>query len=144
MFSLNLERKLATNPALAFDAFTEPDLVIHWFAPGDMMVSDAILDFRRDGRFCVVRQEPTGDLCIVRGQYLEIVENEALRFSWQLGQGDRTSEVAVSFSQVEQDKTLISLAHQGFVEQEHKDIHLQGWTGCLDKLQGFFEMKGRC
>lgn len=141
MHSLNLERKLDTKPLFAFDAFTEPDLIVRWFAPGDMTVPDAVLDFRLDGEFTIIMQEPTGETCTVRGRYLEIIEDEKLRFSWKWDHGEITSEVTVLFAELENDKTLVTLIHQGFAEEEHKDNHLKGWNGCLDKLQAMFSIR---
>jgi uncharacterized protein YndB with AHSA1/START domain len=141
MYGLNLERKLSTHPAKAFDAFTEPDWVVRWFAPGDMTVPDAVLDFRPEGHFWVSMQEPDGEVFTVRGQYLDIVEDESLRFSWKWDHGETISEVTVLFAELDHDKTLVTLIHNGFKEEAHKENHLQGWNGCLDKLQTLFEVR---
>jgi hypothetical protein len=34
--------------------------------------------------------------------------------------------------------TELSLRHERFANEPIRDMHLQGWTGCIDKLEAFF------
>ena len=80
--SLTMKRRLNASPAEVYQAWTDPDLLVRWFGPENVVAQEAEIDPRVDGAYRVVMIENTGERHEVLGRYLEVVENERLVFSW--------------------------------------------------------------
>ena len=64
-----------------FRAWTEPELLMRWFAPLPYTTPHAELDVRPGGANLVVMRGPDGNEFPNRGVYLEVVANERLVFT---------------------------------------------------------------
>jgi len=106
-----------------------------WFAPGSMTVPEASADLKVGGLYRIVMQNEDGEQFIVGGTYEEVVPNERLVFTWKWEDGENTTKVAVTFRDLDDHGSVLSLSHTEFVEQEHCDKHYEGWIGCLTNLQ---------
>jgi len=71
---------------------------------------------------------------IVVGEYVEIVPDERLVFtwSWETG-GVKNTLVSVTFRRLEEG-TELELLHEQLPERDAVREHTQGWTACLDNL----------
>ena len=79
--TLVLDRPLAAPPAAVWRCWTEPELMVRWFAPATWSVASAELDVRPSGANCVVMRGPDGTEHPGRGVYLDVVEGERLVFT---------------------------------------------------------------
>lgn len=75
---LVLTRIIDAPPAKLFRAWTEPALMVQWFAPRPWTVVRAETDPRPGGSSLVVMRSPEGTEFPNRGVYLDVVENEML------------------------------------------------------------------
>ena len=132
--TLTMTRRINAPVARVFEAWSNPDLVRRWMAPGDLNVADARLDFRVGGAYSILVRAPDGTEHQTSGIYLEIVPNELLVFTWQWRDSDMDTEVRVKFTEHEDNATELTLTHVGFATQDVADRHVNGWTGCLEKL----------
>lgn len=57
---------------LVFDVMTQPEHVVHWFAPFDCEMTVCDIDLRVGGEYHQVFVDPDGTVCSFRGTYLEV------------------------------------------------------------------------
>jgi uncharacterized protein YndB with AHSA1/START domain len=76
----------------------------------------------------------------VHGEYTEVRPPERLVYTWtwegepELMRGSEGTVVEVDFVD-DGDGTLVVLTHRGFAHEEIRDMHGEGWRGCLDNLE---------
>jgi uncharacterized protein YndB with AHSA1/START domain len=137
--SLQVKRMVKARRHRVFDAWTKPELMHLWFAPGTMTVPHASADLRVGGAY---RVEIKGDAevpHVASGVYQEIVPNELLRFTWGWQGGpDMQSVVTVEFKDVD-GGTEVILTHERLPDAEWRDKHEHGWIGCLANLARVFD-----
>ena len=78
---LVLTRLIEAPPAKLYRAWTEPELLVRWFAPSPWTTAHAEMDVRPGGASLVVMRSPDGQEFPNRGVYLEVVENARLVFT---------------------------------------------------------------
>lgn len=122
-----------------FDAWTKPDLIKQWFAPGSMMtVPKAEVDLKVGGEYFVHMHNPEEKSDhIVSGTYEEIRLNEKIVFNWMWKDGVERTQVTVNFVAKGDQQTLVTLTHRGFTQQEFAEKHTMGWNGCFANLEKF-------
>lgn len=64
-----------------FRAWTDPELIVKWFAPKPWSTARATVDLRPGGESVVVMCDPEGNEFPNTGVYLEVVPNEKLVFT---------------------------------------------------------------
>jgi len=133
MFELTLNKRCMAPLARVFAAWSSAEQIMKWFAPGEMKVSNAAVDFRVGGAYRIEMQYPDGRVHIVGGFYRDIVQNQRLCFSWTWDGSEVTTEVDIAFH-ADGDATDITLTHRQFQSTDERDRHLAGWEGCLAKL----------
>ena len=139
--ALELTRTFAAPRAKVFEAWTDPEILKQWHAPGDYTVPIAEADLRVGGRYRIRMQAPNKDINhTVGGEYKEIVPNEKLVYTWQWE--DDVDDVGETLVTVEfrdnGEGTDIVLTHERFPTAEDRDKHNQGWCGSLDNLPKLF------
>lgn len=78
---LVLTRLIAAAPEAVYRCWTDPDLLVRWFAPKPWSTVRATLDVRPGGASIVVMADENGTEYPNPGQYLEIVPNRKLVFT---------------------------------------------------------------
>lgn len=136
---LNITRRFKAPPSLVYQAWTDPEKIVHWFGPDAGPVLHAEADVCVGGRYRVVFCTIDGEEHDVSGLYREVVPNEKLAFTWSWRTtAERVSLVTVTMT-AEGDGTLFSLTHEKLFDEQVRDAHLRGWTGCIDKLGRWLE-----
>lgn len=136
--SLTIKRRLNATPAEVYEAWTDPELLLRWFGPENVVAQEAQIDPRVDGAYRVVMLENNGERHEVSGRYLEVVENEKLVFSWSwVTTPERVSRVTVTFKP-DGDGTILTLLHEKLFDDQAARGHTHGWTGSMDKLEAYF------
>ncbi|HWB43200.1 MAG TPA: SRPBCC domain-containing protein, partial [Gemmatimonadales bacterium] len=135
--ALRLSRVLEAPRAAVFRAWTRPDELRRWMAPGDLVVSVVEVDLRPGGRYRFHLREPDGTEHRVVGVYAEIEAPRRLVFSWSLESHPVPvdTRVTVEFRDLG-DRTEIALLHEFFPTDELCAMHERGWNACLEKLPG--------
>ena len=134
--SLNLVRTIKAAPEKVFAAWTEPETLKRWMAPGDdMSVALAETDLRAGGRYRIVMRGAKGTEHRVGGVYREIVPGKKLSFTWA-SESSPESETLVTIELRQNGVgTELTLTHTKFATEQSRDMHNQGWNGCLAKLE---------
>ena len=136
--SLALVRKLDAAPGKVWRALTEPELLKQWMAPDPATrCRVAEIDLRVGGRYRIVMRPADGEEHDVRGVYREIVPNKKLVYTWAWKSTlERESLVTIEL-RAAGGGTELTLKHEQFADEEARDKHQHGWTGCLAGLERF-------
>lgn len=133
---VQLTRTIAAPRQRVFDAWTDADHLVKWWAraPG-VTVPAAEIDLRDGGSYRVVMRGEGLELEIV-GTFLEVVPPARVVYSfrWEpdwLDVGD--SLVTVQFRELG-ESTEVLLTHEGFVSTGAHNFHAYGWTSSFDRL----------
>src|SRR5437868_3427446 len=78
---LVLTRLINAPRAKVYRAWTDPKLMMQWFAPKPYTTPRAEVDVRVGGANLIVMADPQGNEMPMRGVYLEVVPNEKLVFT---------------------------------------------------------------
>ena len=120
-----------------FAAFHEPEYLSEWFAPGDCSVTQIMSDFKEGGRYRIKMMDPSGIEMSLTGEYVTILANEQLSFSWawedDMEESVMTS-VDIHFEKTEEGNVRLVLIQQGFLNKQECDQHNYAWMSCLEKL----------
>lgn len=139
---LRLTRRFAAPRERVFDAWTDPRLLRRWWAAlQGWETSRAEVDLRPRGRYVLsMRDDASGAIHTVAGEYVEVRRPERLSYTWtwegepQEMRGSERTLVLVEFAE-DGGGTRVDLTHRGFADGHIRDLHGEGWAGCLDKLE---------
>lgn len=139
--SLRLTRIFEASRERVFRAWTRPEELRHWLAPGALTVELAEVDLRPGGRYRVHMRDPGGIEYRLVGAYEEIQPPRRLVFSWQWASEEMPVEtrVTVEFRELGPGRTEVALLHERFPTDAMCAMHVKGWNGCLDKLPALVE-----
>ena len=136
-YSLRVASTIKAPRAKVFAAFTTPDILAKWFAPGTRMPKPEMLDVRTGGKYRIVMQGED-DAPIAIGEYREVIDGSKLVFTWSWdGDPSQPTLVTVTFADVA-DGTEVVLVHERFITAETCEHHRQGWQAIIDKLPAVF------
>jgi uncharacterized protein YndB with AHSA1/START domain len=136
--SLTVKRRLKAPPAKVFAAWTDPEKIMRWMGPGEIVAQRVDADARVGGRYRIEMRKPSGEAHNVGGVYREIIPNEKLVFtwSWDPAPGDEPRESLVTVLLKPDDGgTLLTVIHERLPDDESRAGHEGGWNGALDKLE---------
>jgi uncharacterized protein YndB with AHSA1/START domain len=135
--SLTITRRLPATPDRCFRAWTDAKALKHWFGPGNFEVVLAETDPRVGGRYRVVMRSSGGEEHGVSGEFLQVVANRKLVFTWAWrSTPERQSVVTIEFVPAGTE-TALTLTHEQFADEGARDRHHHGWTASLGKLATF-------
>jgi uncharacterized protein YndB with AHSA1/START domain len=131
---LHLRRVIRAPREDVFAAWTEPELLKQWWGPGPVTCPEAEVDLREGGGYRIANREPDGNIIWISGTFRTVRAPEELVYTWRLedAAGEPTL-VRVSFLPHDEGTELV-LTHERFAVEAVRDMHLQGWNGCIDKL----------
>jgi uncharacterized protein YndB with AHSA1/START domain len=136
--SLNVTRILTASPARAFEAWTKPEILHKWWGQDEGHTTPVIeVDLQVGGSWRIEIQPPNNEERItIGGEYLEIVPNEKLVFTWRWGRMDTNapSTVVTVVFLPHPKGTVLRLTHKRFTEEPDKAHHEEGWQGILSAL----------
>jgi glutathione S-transferase len=136
--AFRLERTFDAPPEEVFDAWTNPDVLRRWWAAQPTWSSPGCdVDLRVGGRYVLrMRDEQTGELHVVGGEYREVARPHRLLYTWAWQDGPNpghVSLVAVDFH-ADGDRTTVVLEHSGLPDEGSRRRHGEGWKACMDNL----------
>jgi uncharacterized protein YndB with AHSA1/START domain len=75
---LSLTRLIPASPDKVYRCWTEPELLVQWFAPKPWTTKSAVLDVRPGGSSVITMQSPEGQEFPNPGTFLEVVPGKRL------------------------------------------------------------------
>lgn len=142
---LRLERIVHVSPEQVFQAWTQPEHLIHWFAPAPWTCPRAEVDLRPGGTFLTVMRGPDGQEFGDPGCILEVIPNERFVFTDALAPSYRPNAQSFFTGIIEMFPhddgcRYVATAVHGNKEAcaQHADMgFLDGWGTCLDQLVAY-------
>ena len=135
---LTLHRTIDAPVEAVYGAWTEPEMLRRWMAPGNAQVVRAVAEVAVGGTFLVEMQGADGRRWLTRGLYREVVPHRRLVHTWRWEGSEIETLVTVEFEPVSPGRTRLTLTHARFAEDAARDEHVRGWTGCLAKLEALW------
>ena len=133
---LSVSRTVRASPERVFDAWTDPAQIVVWWGAGGVTCPEAEIDLRVGGSYRLANRAPTGETAWITGTFSRIDPPHGLDYTWAMEPiSDEThfSLVEVRFVPVPEG-TEVTVSQTRIVDAPARDIHLQGWIGCLDGL----------
>ena len=135
---LTLHRRINAPVETVYGAWTDPEVLCQWLAPGNATVVRTVVDVAVGGTFLVEMRGTDGMKWLTRGVYREVVPNRRLVHTWCWEGSDAESLLSVEFEPGTAGTTLLTLTHSRFAQVQERDRHEHGWIGCLAKLEGLY------
>lgn len=141
---LVLERILNVPREKVYRAWTDPEVMVKWFAPRPWSTSHAETDVRPGGSSLVVMRDPDGNDYPNRGVYLEVVPNEKLVFTdaftgaWEPSKKPFFTAI-LTFEDAGNGKTRYTARARHWTKED-RDAHEkmgfhEGWGQCANQLE---------
>lgn len=138
---LHLNREFACPVEKVFSAWTEPEALKGWFCNSGVAEFNPVVG----GQFYVQMVTEKFGALELTGEYLEIIKNEKIKFTWKwltepLTQAGETV-VTVEFL-ARDNSTEIKLTHEGFTTEEFKNNHTEGWDFAMENFEKVLKEQG--
>ncbi|HEV8285571.1 MAG TPA: SRPBCC domain-containing protein [Chitinophagaceae bacterium] len=123
---------------LVWEAWTQPEHIVQWWAPKGMKIKVIEHDFKIGGKWKYVMPMPDGNEFISDGEYLEIVEFQKIFTTANFKPMTEGVEIHVLFEE-NGDKTnfTFSVIHptEEYCKQQERMGFYNGWGSAFDRLE---------
>lgn len=141
--AIKLTRVLPAPVERVWAAWASAEAMSRWFKVEGGWVAKAEADFRVGGRYRVEMDRRNGVVFLAFGEYLAIVPQTQIVFSWNsAAPAVRGSVVTIDLKSVP-GGTELTLTHDKLPDDEIGRNHQQGWAGVVDNLQADLSASGR-
>jgi uncharacterized protein YndB with AHSA1/START domain len=138
-FTLQLHHTYPVKRERVFSAWVNPEELKNWWGPEGFTTTIHEMNVDVNGNYKFNMHAPNGETYVLAGQYLEIVQNEKLVFTWKWENGHNDfpiTKVTVDF--VEKDhSTEVNVTHTNLPSEEEAKNHNNGWTSSLDHFKNY-------
>jgi uncharacterized protein YndB with AHSA1/START domain len=139
---LVIDRVVDAPRHLLWQAWTQPEHVVHWFVPRPWTITSCEIDLRPGGAFNTVMRSPEGEEFPSKGCYLEVVPEERFVFTDALLPGFRPAPepffTAIVTLEARGDQTryvAIAIHRDEAGREQHEQMgFMEGWNTVLDQL----------
>jgi uncharacterized protein YndB with AHSA1/START domain len=139
MVTLIVRKTIRAKAERLFAAWTVPAQLKVWWGPQGVKCVDAEVDLRHGGRYRIGNQLPDGKILWITGEFELIEAPRKLVYTWRIEPETASSErVTVQF-EASGEYTEVIITHERIASEELKQMHQQGWVGCLEGLARFVE-----
>jgi uncharacterized protein YndB with AHSA1/START domain/DNA-binding transcriptional ArsR family regulator len=128
-----VRKVIEADRTVLFRAFSDPEIMRKWFFPEEGWTADVTNEFKVGGRYRIDMHEPDGNTWSHSGEYKEIDPPNKIVFTWNSDEVKET-QVTVEFIKTA-GGTEIILTHEFLPDEEQREQHRGGWTGCLSNLE---------
>lgn len=138
-FSLTMDRQFNVSKKDVYEAWTNKEALIDWFAPTKEMTTVVHqLDLAVGGKYNIEMLEPDGTSHKIHGEYVALNPYDQIVFTWEWESDEQHVNSLVTIDLTEKgDVTNMILTHDKLASQESVDLHSEGWMGCLSQLDIF-------
>jgi uncharacterized protein YndB with AHSA1/START domain len=133
-FELTVKRNIHAPVKAVFEAWLTADALKKFMCPAEgMSVPKAEVDAREGGSFLIVMQAGDKEMPH-RGEYKRIDKYKELSFTWISSFTIPDSLVTLTFNELSERETELTLHHVGFPNEESRENHNGGWSSIVEKL----------
>jgi uncharacterized protein YndB with AHSA1/START domain len=134
--TLVVRKTIRASAEALFDAWTEPERLMKWWGPQSVVCIAAEVDLRVGGRYRIANQFPDGKILWIAGAFETIERPHKLVYTWAIepaaGASERVTVVFVPRGEGGDSEVIVT--HERIANAAARDMHEQGWRGCLDGL----------
>ena len=140
--TLRLRRTFAASPERVFRAWTTPEEMKQWKAPGEMTTPVAEVDLRVGGKYRIHMRAPDGALHRLVGAYRLVDPPKKLVYTWRWEDDPDAGETLVTVEFLARgNATDLVLTQELFATDDLRGRHEMGWTQCFEKLSQLVERR---
>jgi uncharacterized protein YndB with AHSA1/START domain len=134
---LEIERLLPAAPAVVFRAFSAPHQLARWWGPEGFVTPRVEFDPRVGASYRIEMQPPEGDPFQLTGEFREVDPPARLTytFSWDPPDPDDLETLVELSFRALTESTVVVVIQGPFKTEARRELHRNGWTESLDKLQ---------
>lgn len=121
-----------------FAAWTAPEQLVRWWGPGPVTCPKAEVDLRSGGAYRIANKELDGSITWISGTYTIVDPPNRLSYEWNVSIVEGPPTLVTVWFNPHPEGTELVITHERFDDKNVRDMHLQGWGGCLDKLEALF------
>lgn len=138
--SLTFKRRIPGPPHEVFDAWTQPQVMRQWLAPGDNNVIDATTDIRVGGSFRIRSTAPDGTVHTIEGSYRDLDPGRRIVMTWSYsGPVELLCEMEtlleIDLAAAGDDETAMTVTQTRLTTPEAAEAYGEGWPTCFAKLE---------
>jgi uncharacterized protein YndB with AHSA1/START domain len=124
---------------------TEPDLLAQWWGPKGFSAPSVELDARVGGSYRIVMQPPAGERFVLTGHFRDVDHPARLSytFRWEPPDPDDRETLVVVLLRDVDGSTALTIDQSGFATEARRELHEQGWTESLDRLEALITSRDR-
>ena len=140
--TLAIEKTFNAPIQLVWDAWTQTEHILKWWAPAGMDIKVIEHDFKVGGKWKYAMPMPDGSEFISEGTYIEIVALEKIVTSADFKPMTENVELQAYFvADGEKTKFTFSVVHatQEYCKQQEEMGFYNGWGSALDRLETMVE-----
>ena len=139
--TVRLHRVLTTRPEKIYRAFIEPDALAKWLPPNGFTGTVQHMDPKPGGSYRMsFRNFTTGRSHSFSGRYVELLENERLRYTDKFEDPNMPGEIQVTVTlKVVPVGTEINISQEGLPDVIPADACYLGWQESLRNLAKLVE-----
>lgn len=135
--NLVVSRIIQASAERLFQAWTEPEQLRQWWGPESVTCIEAEVNLQVGGRYRIGNQFSDGSVVWISGTFELIDAPHTLVYTWRIGTDPDEERVTVSFRATNDAQTEVTVVHERIPDKGTRDLHEQGWFGCLEKLSSF-------
>ena len=138
--SLRLSCHFNAGPDRVFEAWTNPAHIAKWFHPEEnVFCHTAEVDPQHGGKYRIMMTTPGGPITAF-GDYTIFDRPTHLQMNWQWDHEEHAYTSRLDLEMTASGKgTDFVMTHDRFDDERSRDMHQQGWTGCINTLFTFFD-----
>jgi uncharacterized protein YndB with AHSA1/START domain len=131
---LSISRVIRAPREKVFAAWTEPEALKRWWGPGPVSCPEAHVDLREGGTYRLANLMVDGSITWISGRFERVRVPEELVYTWNVSTAPGEPTLVRVLFLPHPDGTELVLSHERFAQETVRDMHLQGWGACIDKL----------
>jgi uncharacterized protein YndB with AHSA1/START domain len=132
---LSISRVIRAPREKVFAAWTEPEALKRWWGPGPVSCPEAHVDLREGGAYRLANLMVDGSITWISGRFERIRVPEELVYTWNVSTVPSEPTLVRVLFLPHPEGTELVLTHERFALETVRDMHLQGWGACIDKLE---------
>ena len=133
--SLVISRTYPASVERVFKAWTDANQLGQWFAPTDDYTTKASVDLQVGHEYRIAITHKGGNVHTILGTYRLIEPPRKLVYTWRWEGGPASDTLVTVDFNPDGDATKVTITHEKFTSTEDRDMHNEGWNGCLTRLQ---------
>ena len=136
--AFRLQRRFDAPRENVFRAWTDPEVLKHWWCPDGWMPAEIEIDLRAGGSYRIgMRRRSGGAAVYVCGSFLEVNAPEKLAYTWQWENAfEQMPQTRVTVQFIQRDAaTEVLLTHENLSDIAVCLHHRSGWIAAWERIE---------